>query len=55
LLLLTTKNRPIGKQFNMGSIARYILLGKGGNVITANAPRLSGTKIRELFDELLKK
>lgn len=49
------KKSAIAKQFNISSIPRYVVIGKNGKVINANAPRPSDPKIRELFDELLKK
>ena len=54
-LLPNSKQSRIAKDFNLSSIPRYILIGKNGKVINADAPRPSDPKIRELFDELLKK
>ena len=54
-LLPNSKKSAIAKQFNISSIPRYIIIGKDGKVINADAPRPSDQKIRKLFDELLKK
>lgn len=54
-LLPNPKNSLIAKQFKISSIPRYILIGKDCKIINADAPRLSDPKIRELFDELLRK
>ena len=54
-LLPNWSQSEIGKLFNLSSIPRYVLIGKDGKVINADAPRPSDPKIRELFDELLKK
>ena len=54
-LLPNPKKSVVAKQFKISSFPRYMLIGKNGKVINADAPRLSDPKIRELFDELLKK
>lgn len=33
-------------------IPRFILIDPQGNIVTANAPRPSDKKLKELFDEL---
>ena len=54
-ILPNSKKSAIAKQFNILTIPRYILIGKDGKVINADAPRPSDPKIRKMFDELLKK
>ncbi|MDF7819549.1 TlpA disulfide reductase family protein [Runella sp. MFBS21] len=54
-LLINGSKSAFAKHFKISSIPRYILIGKDGKVINADAPRPSDPKIRELFDELLKK
>lgn len=54
-LLSNSKKNLIVKHFKISSIPRYMIIGKDGKVINADAPRPSDPKIRELFDELLKK
>ncbi|TAG58732.1 MAG: TlpA family protein disulfide reductase [Cytophagales bacterium] len=54
-LLASGEQSKILKHFKINSIPRYMLIGKDGKVINADAPRPSDHKIRELFDELLKK
>jgi len=54
-LLADGEQSEILEQFKINSIPRYILIGKDGKVISADAPRPSDPKLRELFDELLKK
>ena len=54
-LLPNPKISVITELYNIRSFPRYMIIGKDGNIINANAPRLSNPKIRELFDELLKK
>ena len=53
-ILPNPKKSVIAKQFKISSIPRYVVIGKGGKVINADAPRPSDPKIRKLFDELLK-
>jgi thiol-disulfide isomerase/thioredoxin len=43
------------RQFKINAIPRYMIIGKDGKVINANAPRPSDPKLRVMFDELLKK
>lgn len=54
-LLPNSKKSAIGKQFNLSTIPRYVLIDKFGKVINADAPRPSDTKIIELLDKLLEK
>ncbi|WP_051398014.1 TlpA family protein disulfide reductase [Runella limosa] len=54
-LIPNPKNSDLIKKFRINSIPRYMIIGKDGKVINADAPRPSDPKIRELFDELLKK
>ena len=44
----------LAKQFKISSIPRYIIIGKDGKVIDADAPRPSDPKIHNIFNELLK-
>ncbi len=44
----------IYKQFKIASIPRYMIFGKDGKVINADAPRPSDPRIKQVFDELLK-
>ena len=53
-ILPNSKKSAIAKQFNISTIPRYILIGKDGKAINADAPRPSDPKIRKVFDELLK-
>lgn len=54
-LLIDDEESEIVKQLKISSIPRYLIIGKDGKVINADAPRPSDPKIGELFDELLKK
>lgn len=54
-LLPSYKKSVIVEQYNIRSFLRYMIIGTDGSIINANAPRLSDPKIRESFDELLKK
>lgn len=54
-LLPNPKKSAITELYNIRSFPRYMLIGRGGKVVNINAPRLSDPKIRELFEELLKK
>ena len=54
-ILPNPKNSAITKQFNITTIPRYMIIGKDGKVINGDAPRPSDPKVRQLFDELLKK
>lgn len=54
-LLPSYKKSAIAEQYNIRSFPHYMIIGTDGSIINANAPRLSDPKIRESFDELLKK
>lgn len=54
-LLINGSKSAFAKHFKIFSIPRYMIIDKDGKVINADAPRPSDPKIRELFDELLKK
>lgn len=54
-LLPDYKNSAVAKQFGIYALPRYMIVGKDGQVINADAPRPSDPKIKELLDELLKK
>jgi thiol-disulfide isomerase/thioredoxin len=41
------------KQFNITTIPRYILIGKDGKVISADAPRPSDPKLKALIDKYI--
>ncbi len=45
----------IVKKFKINTIPRYMIMDKEGKVINQDAPRPSDPKIRQIFDELLKK
>ncbi len=53
-LLINGYTSPLSTQFKISSIPRYMIIGKDGKVINANAPRPSDPDIRQVFDELLK-
>jgi thiol-disulfide isomerase/thioredoxin len=54
-ILPDSRQSALSKQFDITSVPRYMIIGKDGKVINANAPRPSDPKLRVLFDELLKK
>lgn len=54
-ILPDSRQSALSKQFDITSVPRYMIIGKDGKVINANAPRPSDPKLRALFDELLKK
>ncbi|NBB21706.1 redoxin family protein [Runella sp. CRIBMP] len=54
-ILANNFESTFAKHFKISSIPRYILIGKDGKVISADAPRPSDPKLRQIFDELLKK
>lgn len=54
-LLPNPKKSVVTELYNIRSFPRYMLVGRGGKVVNVEAPRLSDPKIRELFEELLKK
>ncbi|MFY7908437.1 MAG: TlpA family protein disulfide reductase [Emticicia sp.] len=45
----------IAKKYKINSIPRYMIIDKDGKVINQDAPRPSDPKIRQIFDELLRK
>jgi thiol-disulfide isomerase/thioredoxin len=53
-ILPNGNDSPLAKQFNLKTIPRYILIGKDGKVINQDAPRPSNSKIRKVFDDLLR-
>ncbi|WP_259015388.1 TlpA family protein disulfide reductase [Emticicia fluvialis] len=54
--LLPKGNDPeIAKKLKVNFIPRYMIMDKEGKIINTDAPRPSDPKIREIFDELLKK
>ncbi len=52
-LLLNAKKSNFVKQLKIGSIPRYILIDKKGEIINRNAPRPSDPKIKVAIDKLL--
>ena len=48
-------NSEMAKKLKIITIPRYVIMDKLGKVINTDAPRPSDPKIREVFDELLKK
>ncbi len=55
LKILNAKGSSFIKEYKIMTIPRYMIIDKNGKVINGNAPRPSDPKIRQLFDELLKK
>jgi thiol-disulfide isomerase/thioredoxin len=55
LKILNSKGSSFIKEYKITTIPRYMIIDKNGKVINGNAPRPSDPKIRQLFDELLKK
>jgi hypothetical protein len=54
-LIANPEKSELIRQFKINAIPRYMIIGKDGKVINADAPRPSDPKLRVLFDELLKK
>ncbi len=54
-LLPKGNDSEIAKKLKIVAIPRYIIMDKEGKIINSDAPRPSDPKIREVFDELLKK
>lgn len=54
-LLINGNESAFAKQFKITSIPRYMIIGKDGKVINADAPRPSDPKLRQIFNELLNK
>ena len=52
-LLLNFDKSPFVKQYGINSIPRYMLIGKDGKIINADAPRPSDPKLKELIDKYL--
>ncbi len=52
-LLLNFDRSPFVKQYSINSIPRYMLIGKDGKIINADAPRPSDPKLKELIDKNL--
>ena len=55
LLLTNPEASEIIRTFEVSAIPRYMIMDKEGKIINNDAPRPSDPKIREVFDELLKK
>ncbi|PLK46127.1 hypothetical protein C0V77_01915 [Emticicia sp. TH156] len=55
LLLTNAEQSEIIRKFDISAIPRYMIMDKQGKIINTDAPRPSDPKIREIFDELLKK
>jgi thiol-disulfide isomerase/thioredoxin len=54
-LLPKGNESEIVKKYKINSIPRYMIIDKDGKVINQDAPRPSDPKIRQIFDELLRK
>lgn len=52
-LLLNASKTSFYKQYKLTTIPRYLLIGKDGQVINADAPAPSDTSLAELIDKLL--
>jgi len=52
-LLLHRDNAPFAKQYGVSSIPRYMLLGKDGKVLLADAPRPSDAELVRVIDRFL--
>lgn len=48
-------SNPLSEAYKVNAIPRYILIDKKGNLITADSPRPSDPKLRELLDTWIKK
>lgn len=55
LKILDPKESNFIQQYKITTIPRYMIIDRTGKVMNTDAPRPSDPKIRELFDELLKK
>lgn len=51
--LLIDKKSPFVKKYKIETIPRYILIGKDGNIISADAPRPSDPELKKLIEENL--
>jgi thiol-disulfide isomerase/thioredoxin len=54
-LLLKGNNSVLSKKYKISSIPRYMITDSNGQFINQDAPRPSDPKIRQIFDDLLKK
>ncbi len=54
-LLLEGDNSTLSKKYKISSIPRYMIMDSKGQFINQDAPRPSDPKIRQIFDDLLKK
>jgi thiol-disulfide isomerase/thioredoxin len=54
-IIPNAKSSALVQKFKISTIPRYMIIGKDGKVINADAPRPSDPKLRVMFDELLKK
>ncbi len=52
-LLNNNFESSLAKKFKIESIPRYMIIGKDGKVINADAPRPSDPKLKEIFNDLL--
>jgi thiol-disulfide isomerase/thioredoxin len=52
-LLLNADQSPLVKQYHINAIPRYILVGKDGKIINADAPRPTDPKLRLMIDQNL--
>ncbi len=52
-LLLNSHRAPLTKRYQINSIPRYMLVGKDGKIINANAPRPSEPELKALIDRYL--
>ena len=53
--LVNGDESKLSKKYKIATIPRYMLIDEKGQFINQNAPRPSDPKIRQIFDELLKK
>ncbi len=54
-LLPKGNDSEIAKKLKIVAIPRYIIMDKEGRIVNSDAPRPSDPKIREVFDNMLKK
>ncbi|WP_342644736.1 TlpA disulfide reductase family protein [Mucilaginibacter sp. CSA2-8R] len=52
-LLLNADRSPLVKKYSIYAIPRYMLVGKDGKIISADAPRPSEAKLKALIDKYL--
>jgi len=48
------KAKDISKPYKITGIPRFILVGKDGKIISADAPRPSSTEVRKMLDAALR-